>query len=82
MNRRSFIACGSAGVTLAVMARAVAERSTFSPAAYERALIIDAMGTIGDPDATAPESPPSFATRHPQLGCHGGQHDAERWDHR
>lgn len=59
MNRRSFIACGSAGVTLAVMARAVAERSTFSPAAYERALIIDAMGTIGDPDATAPESPPS-----------------------
>ncbi|MGH8235845.1 MAG: dipeptidase [Steroidobacteraceae bacterium] len=59
LNRRNFIACGSAGVTLAVMTRAVADRGTFSAADYERALVIDAMGTIGDPDGTAPESPPS-----------------------
>jgi membrane dipeptidase len=59
MNRRSFIAGSSAGVTLAVAARSLAERSAFSTADYEHALIIDAMGTIGDPDATALESAPS-----------------------
>lgn len=59
LNRRHFLAGGSAGVTFAVMARAVAERRSFAAADYERAVVIDAMGTIGDPDATALESPPS-----------------------
>lgn len=59
LNRRHFLAGGSAGVTFAVMARAVAERGSFAAADYERAVVIDAMGTIGDPDATALESPPS-----------------------
>lgn len=59
LNRRHFLAGGSAGVTFAVMARALAERGSFTAADYERAVVIDAMGTIGDPDATALESPPS-----------------------
>jgi membrane dipeptidase len=59
LNRRHFLAGGSAGVTFAVMARAVAERRSFAAADYERAVVIDAMGTIGDPDATALESAPS-----------------------
>ncbi len=59
LNRRNFLAAGSAGVTLAVAARALADRGSFGPADYERALVIDAMGTIGDPDASALEAPPS-----------------------
>lgn len=59
MNRRSFIACGSAGVTLAVIANAVAARKPFGAADYERAMVIDAMGTIGDPEGKTPESEPS-----------------------
>ena len=58
LNRRHFLAYSSAGVTLAVAARALAERNAYT--AYERALVIDAMGTIGDPDpAATPESAPS-----------------------
>ena len=59
LDRRSFLACSSAGLTLAVAARALAERETFRAADYERAVVIDAMGTIGDPDGTALEAPPS-----------------------
>ena len=60
LNRRHFLAYSSAGVTLAVAARALAERNAYTAAEYERALVIDAMGTIGDPDpAATPESAPS-----------------------
>jgi len=60
LNRRHFLAYSSAGVTLAVAARALAERNAYTAVDYERALVIDAMGTIGDPDpAATPESAPS-----------------------
>jgi membrane dipeptidase len=59
LNRRDFLAYGSAGVTLGVAARALSERSAFTDADYERALVIDAMGTIGDPGSATLESPPS-----------------------
>ena len=60
LNRRHFLAYSSAGVTLAVAARALAERNAYTAVDYERALVIDAMGTIGDPDpAATPESVPS-----------------------
>jgi membrane dipeptidase len=59
LNRRHFLTAGSAGVTLAIAARALADRRSFGPADYERALVIDAMATIGDPDASTLEQPPS-----------------------
>ena len=60
LNRRHFLAYSSAGVTLAVAARAFAERNAYTAVDYERALVIDAMGTIGDPDPAATlESVPS-----------------------
>jgi membrane dipeptidase len=60
LNRRHFLAYSSAGVTLAATARALAERTAFTASDYERALVIDAMGTIGDPDPVAAlESAPS-----------------------
>ena len=60
LNRRHFLAYSSAGVTLAVAARALAERNAYTAVDYERALVIDAMGTIGDPDPAATlESAPS-----------------------
>ena len=60
LTRRHFLAYSSAGVTLAVAARALAERNAYTAVDYERALVIDAMGTIGDPDpAATPESAPS-----------------------
>lgn len=60
LTRRHFLAYSSAGVTLAVAARALAERNAYTAADYERALVIDAMGTIGDPDPAATlESAPS-----------------------
>ena len=60
LNRRHFLAYGSAGVTLAVAARALADRKAYTAADYGGALVIDAMGTIGDPDPAATlESGPS-----------------------
>ena len=60
LNRRHFLAYSSAGVTLAMAARALAERNAYTAVDYERTLVIDAMGTIGDPDPAATlESAPS-----------------------
>lgn len=60
LNRRHFLAYSSAGVTLAMAARALAARNAYTAVDYERTLVIDAMGTIGDPDPAATlESAPS-----------------------
>lgn len=61
MNRRSFIALGAAGAaSVAIGAPTRGAARGFGEKDYERAIVIDALGSIGDPDPAAfAESPPS-----------------------
>lgn len=61
MNRRSFIALSAAGATsVALGAPTHSATRGFGEKDYERAIVIDALGSIGDPDPAATDvSPPS-----------------------
>lgn len=61
MKRRSFIALGAAGAAnIALGAPTLGGTRNFGEKDYQRAIVIDALGSIGDPDpATIAESPPS-----------------------
>lgn len=60
LDRRQFIAIGTAAAaSLTLPSAACAAGGSFGAKAYERAMVIDAMCTIGDPDAATPESSPS-----------------------
>jgi membrane dipeptidase len=60
LNRRHFIALSSAGAaTVAFGSTGRGAPRGFSDKDYERATVIDALGSIGDADAATDESPPS-----------------------
>lgn len=54
LSRRHFLALGAAGAASAVVGSAsAAAPRRFGQAEYERALVIDALGALGDPDPNA-----------------------------
>lgn len=61
LDRRHFLTTGFFGAAgIALADSALAARRSYADADYARATVIDAMGTIGDPDpAATAESPPS-----------------------
>lgn len=59
LNRREFLVLGGAA-SAAFAGASRADSGRFGEAAYRRAIVIDALGSIGDPDPDAAyESPPS-----------------------
>jgi membrane dipeptidase len=60
LNRRHFIAFTSAGAaSVAFGSTSRGTSHSYSDKDYERATVIDALGSIGDPDATTDEAAPS-----------------------
>jgi membrane dipeptidase len=61
-DRRSFLALGSAaaaGTLLRPLSGMAAAQSVYSTRSYEHAMVIDALGSIGDPAAKGSEDAPS-----------------------
>ncbi|MGH8188245.1 MAG: membrane dipeptidase, partial [Steroidobacteraceae bacterium] len=66
LTRRHFVALGAAGAASAALGSAIAAAPRkFGNAEYERALVIDALGTLGDrdPNATLDSAPSDLLLR-------------------